>query len=91
MPYRQLSSNEGRFNDAHAHIERARSYAVSNSYLLARASLLQARSWDRQHMFQEAESEALHALDVFEELGATTFAVDARQFLEEIDRGTRGN
>jgi tetratricopeptide (TPR) repeat protein len=81
----QLSSKEGRFNDAHAHVERAKSHAVNDPYLLARASFLQARVWDQQHMFQEAKSGASHALDVFERLGATTFATRVRQFLGEID------
>jgi hypothetical protein len=82
----ELSFKEGRFNDAHAHIERAKSHAVNDPYLLARASWLQAEFWEQQHMFQEAKSEASHVLDVFEKLGAATFAVQVRQFLEKIDR-----
>ena len=42
-------------------------------------------------MFEEAESEALHALCVFEELGATNDAEETRQLLGQIDRNTRRN
>ena len=36
----KLFPREGRFNDAHTRVEQAKSHAVNNSYLLARASLL---------------------------------------------------
>jgi tetratricopeptide (TPR) repeat protein len=86
-----LSSKEGRFNDAHAHIERAKSHAVDNPYLLARASQLQASFWYQQHIFEEAKSETLHALDVFEKLGAANDVEGARRFLEQFDCGVRGD
>jgi tetratricopeptide (TPR) repeat protein len=81
----QLSSKEGRSNDAHAFIERAKSHTVNNPYLVARASLQQVKLWCSQNMFQEAKSEALHALDVFEELGATENAEYTRGLLRAIE------
>jgi len=87
----RLFSREGRFNDAHARIEQAKSHAVNDTYLLARASLLQARFWYRQHMFEEAKSEALRVLGVFEKFGATSDAERARKLLGRIDRNARGN
>ena len=42
-------------------------------------------------MFEEAKSEASHALDVFEKLGAANDAKGVRQLLEQIDRNARGN
>jgi tetratricopeptide (TPR) repeat protein len=87
----ELSSEEDRFNDAHAHIERAKSYADNDPYLLACASHLQASIWDRQNMFEEAKSEALRALDVFEKLGATDNAECTRALLGQIDDRARGN
>ena len=86
-----LFSTEGRFNDAHAHFEQARSHAVDDAYLLARASLLQAWTWNKQHMFEEARSEALHALSAFEKLGAMENAEDTRNFLGEINRNAVGS
>ena len=82
----EVFSGEGRFSDAHAHVEQAKSYAVNNPYLLARASLLQARVWDQQHMFEEAKSEALCVLGVFEKLGAMKDAGVTRELLRRIDR-----
>ena len=87
----QLFFREGRLDEAHVHIERAKSYAVNNSYLLARTSWLKAWLWDEQHMFEEAKSEALRALDGFDKVGATMFAADARRLLEWIDRNARGD
>jgi len=87
----ELFSWEGRFNDAHAHIEQAKPYAVNNAYNLACALQLQAKVWDQQHMFEEAKSEALRALDMFEKLGATNSAEDTRELLGHIDRNARRN
>ena len=87
----KLFSREGRFNDAHTRAEQAKSHAVNNSYLLARASLLQVRFWYRQRMFEEAKYEALRALGVFEKLGATSNAERARKLLGRVDRNARGN
>jgi len=87
----KLFSREGRSNDAHTRVEQAKSHAVNNTYLLARASLLQARFWYQQHMFEEAKSEALRGLGVFEKLGATIDAERARKLLERVDRNARGN
>ena len=81
-----LFSGEGRFDDAHAHIEQAKSHTVNNTYFLARASWLQAFIWYQQNMFEEAKSEALRALNIFEKLGATNDAGDTRELLGEIDR-----
>ena len=80
-----LFSKEGRFNDAHAHVEQAKPHAADDTYLLARAFRLQARLWNKQYMFEEAGSEALRALNAFEKLGATGDAEDTRKLLEEID------
>ena len=83
----RLFSEQGRFNDAHAHIEHAKSHAVDNPYSLARALLLQARFWYRQHVFEEAKSEALCAHGMFEKLGATGDAERARELLGVMDLG----
>jgi len=69
-----LFSEEGRFDDAHTHLERAKRYGFDDPYRLARVSELWAEFGVRQHMFEEAKSEALRALDIFEELGAVNAA-----------------
>ena len=78
-------SGEDRSDDARAHIEHAKSYAVNDPYNLARASHLQAGFLYQQRRFEEATSEALGALDVFEKLGAMHDAEKIRQLLERID------
>ena len=77
--------DEGRFEDAHAHTEHAKSHAVDDAYNKARALLLQAGFWHKQHILEEAKSEALRALDVFEKLGAAKDAEWTRGILRQID------
>ena len=83
----ELFGSQGRFEDAHAHIERAKSHAADDHdiYLLARAMKVRARFWHRQRSFEEARSEALRAVDVFEKLGAAKHVKRARRLLQRID------
>ena len=83
-------SEEGKFDDAQIHIDRARSYTVINARLLAWTSILQAQLWYRQSKFGAAKSEGLCALAAFEKLGAVNDAELARQLLREIDTRTTG-
>ena len=80
-------SGQGRFDDAHAHIEQAKVDAVNNhdTYLLARAMKQQARFWREQCRFEEARSEALFAIEAFEKLGATGDAEATKMILWQID------
>ena len=87
----ELFSEEGRLDDAHVHVERAKSHAVNDVYLLARASRVQAWLLDRQGKFEEAKSEALCALDAFEKLGAANDAEVTRQLLGRIEYDAREN
>jgi len=82
---------KGSFDDAHAHIQHARSHAVDNVYNLAHASGLQASVWHGKNMFEEAKSEALRALGMYEDLGAAGDTEDCRELLRWIDRNARGN
>ena len=75
---------EGRYQDAQAHIERAKPYAVNNAYDLARAAYRQATIWYRQHRPEDARSEALRASDVFEKLGAAKDVELCRMLLQRI-------
>ena len=86
-----LFFDEGGFGDAHAHIERAKSYTVNDAYLLARALRTQAGFRYKQHRFEEAKSEALRAVDVFEKLGAANDAEDVKKLVRRIDHDARGN
>ena len=83
-----LFSNEGRFGDAHTHFEYAKSHAVNNhdTYILTHVMWVQAKSWRRQHRFEEAKSEALRAVEIFQELGASNDAQGVGELLSLIDR-----
>ena len=80
----ELFSSQGRLNDAHAHIGHAKSYATSNAYLLGCAMQLHVRLWCLQGKREEAKSEAVRAIDVFEKLGDTGKVETCRRFVQYI-------
>ena len=80
----QLFSGGGRLDDAHAHLERAKSHAVNDAYNLACAMELQANFWCKQRMFEKARLEASCAAEVYEKIGATGGAENCREFLRSI-------
>ena len=80
-----LFAVEGKFDDAQAHIERAKSHAIDDPYILARAMWLQASFWYDQRIFEEAGSEASHAADIYEKLGASQDLEGCRVLLQRID------
>ena len=77
---------EGRFNDAHAHIECAKSHSAGNAYSLGHAMELKASVWYRQSRYEEARSEALRAADVYEKLGAAKDVEDCKRLLRMIEK-----
>ena len=81
----QVFSREGKFDDAHTHIENVKSHTTSGTYSLGNAMVLQARLWYEQGMFEKASSEASHAADVFEKLGAARDLEWCRVLLRQID------
>ena len=86
----EILIRQGRFGDAQTHVEYTKLFAVNDTYLLARASLLQTWLWCMQGMFGEAKPEALAALDVFEKLGSVKEAATARLFLRLVDEQQPG-
>ena len=81
----QVFREHGKFEDAQAHLELAKSHAVNSTYNLARATAQQAWLWDRQGRFGDAESEALCAIDAFEKLGAANDVMVTRRILQHIE------
>ena len=75
-----------RFDDAHAHVEHAKSHAINTPFNLGRTMHLQAHFWHIQHRLQEAKSEALHAAEIYEVLGTTDDLDDCRDLLRTIER-----
>jgi len=80
-----LFFKEGRIDDAHTSVERAKSHAIDDPYYQARAMRLHARFWYRQGKFEEAKSEALRAADFFERLGAAKDLEECRALLRDIE------
>ena len=81
-----LFYDEGRFDDANAHIERAKSHTVSSVYNLGYAMEMQARVWYKQQRLEEARSEALGAADIYEKLGAAKDVEGCRTLLQDIQK-----
>ena len=48
--------SENRFDDAHVHVERAKSHAINNPYDLSRTMELQAKFRYKERKFEEAMS-----------------------------------
>jgi len=85
----QLLRGQGRFDDAHAHIEQGKSFAIDHTYYLARAMQLQAKFRHEEGRLKEAKSGALHVVDVFEKLGATKYVEDTRDLLQQIEKAKK--
>jgi tetratricopeptide (TPR) repeat protein len=74
------------FDDATAHLEQAKPHAANNVFNLGCATYLQAQVWYGQDRLEDAKSEALHALGIFEKLGAERDAGNSRGLLKLIER-----
>ena len=80
-----IFGQEGRFDDAQAHLEHAKSHKAHSTYLLGRTMVLQARLWWSQHRLEEARSEALCAANLYENIGATRDLEWCRDLIMEIE------
>ena len=83
-----LFRDDNEFDEAHAHIEQAKSRTVNDAYRLGRVVRLQAEVFRRQGRLEDATSEALHALEIYEKLGALTDAEHCRTLLRDIEQAT---
>ena len=84
-----LLFGEERFDDAHAHAERAKSHATHDPYNLGRARELQAGFWYERSMLKEAESEVLRATGVYKRIGATMDTERCSALLRKIEEASR--
>ena len=80
-----LSFDQGKFKDAHGHIEHAKSHAVNDTYCLASAMKQQAGFWYKEGRLEEAKSEVLHATSEFEKLGVVRGIEECRKLLKMIE------
>ena len=81
----QLFFNQQRFNDAHTHVENAKSHVANDIYNMGCVMRLQAVLWFMQDRFKEAKSEALCAAEIFEKLGAIKDLDVCRETLWHIE------
>ena len=82
-----LFRDEDKFDDAHAHTERAKLHIFDNAYRPGHVMELQARVRHRQHRVEQARSEALRAADVYEKIVAAKNVKDCRSLLRYIEKG----
>ena len=87
----ELFLSEDEFYDAHCHIEQAKLQVVNDVYCQGRAVLLLARVFRRQCKFEDATSEALRALEIFEKIGALPNADNCRDLLQQIEQERKGS
>ena len=83
----ELLSEQGKFNEANGHIEHAKLHAANNIYSLGCTIYLQAEIWYKEQRFGEAKSEVLHAVAIFEELGAAEMLGGCEELLNYIEEG----
>ena len=83
----QLFCDEDKFADAHTHIEQAKCHAnATGEYFLGYLVQLQAEVYYRQDKLEEATSEALCALEIYEKFGALGMVEECRALLKRIKR-----
>ena len=85
----QLFRDEDDFKNAHVHIERVKSHTGEGTYLLGRATELQARIFRKEGRFEDARSEVLRAKEIYEELGLAKDVQDCRNILQQIEQAER--
>jgi tetratricopeptide (TPR) repeat protein len=86
----RLFRDQGRLDDAYAHIERAKSHTANDAYGLGRVMELKAMIWYKQGKIEEAKSETLDAVGVFEKLGAAMDLERCRNLLRDIEEKAKG-
>ena len=84
----ELCEEAGELESANIHIALAKSDAVDGAltYELARATELQAQLWLQQLRFEDAKSEALRSLEIYEKLGGADGVRDSQDLLQEIEQ-----
>ena len=81
----KLFVDENRSDDAHVHIERAKSHAINDPYNLGCAMKLRARVCYKEHKLEEGKAEAMRAAEVFEGIGATEYVEECKAILRDIE------
>jgi tetratricopeptide (TPR) repeat protein len=86
----ELFLGEDELDDANARLEQAQSHAVDRPYRLGRVVHLQAKVFYRQGRLEDAKSETLRALEIFENLGAAKEVGTCGSLLQKVEQAMRG-
>ena len=86
----QLSLHEGRLDEANTYIEQAKEHVAGHEYNLGRLMETQAEILHRQGKLEDATSEALDALKIYEKLGASRDVRDCQNLLGELENAMAG-
>ena len=86
----ELFFGGNKFDEARAHVERAKPHAINDPYQLGRVIELEAWFWHRQRRFGEAKSEALGAISVYEKIGAAKDIERCRYIIRNVEEETSG-
>ena len=81
-----LFLDKDEFDDASTHITRAKKHAVNDAYQLGSAVESQAKVWYRQRSLEDAKTEALHALQIYESLWLEKDVARCRNLLQKVKR-----
>jgi tetratricopeptide (TPR) repeat protein len=84
-----LFCREGEFDDANTHIEQANLYAVDNTYWQGCTMFLQAKVWFMQHRLEDAQLEALRALEIYEKHGDERSSGYCRNLLQLVEKAMK--
>jgi tetratricopeptide (TPR) repeat protein len=82
----ELFLDEGRFDDAQAHIEHAEPHMVDSTLSLDHAVVRRFLILESQHRLEEAKSETLRAADIFKKLGFAKGVENCRIVLRKIEK-----
>jgi tetratricopeptide (TPR) repeat protein len=87
----ELFGDVRELDDESAHIERAKAHAVDGSmqYELGRATEMQAEAWYRQLRLEDAKSEALDAIQIYEKLEYVKGVKICRHLLRKVERAMK--
>jgi len=85
----ELFFDQGRFEDAHTHIEHAKSHVFNDPYCLGRAMEKQAGFWRKEGKLREAKSEVLCAISEYEKVGAVKDIGGCKKLLKRVEKGMK--
>ena len=77
--------DEDDFDGAYVHIEQAKLHTANNTYRLGRVAELQALAWRLRGRLEDARSEVLCALEIFQKVGAARNLKDCERLLRDIE------